>query len=392
MFLTYGRQVEGERLVHIAEAERGNACRLFCPFCGGALTARKGDFIGHHFAHQTDSCRSTSADAEDFIPSYESYFILGLTGPQRQALQRLIEQYGYKPFYAGAVNARVLTSLHQKRFVSTWLQPRYITEPGLIKAGRLTDKAKAFAGQLSLSDFAALMLAEFDRSQAQLQSRTDDESQVACHILDRELERLRQTFLYFLEIDTDRGVIHKIGITTREIEERILEIKAFLKQHLTVHAITPLFCFAGIPFVENYFKVRYGTYRLNVKPATEYFNFEAIESVKAELAQLHQAVVGVKAVPKVSDPNRSRFRVVFERYDRQPNKFAPSGWQRVLLLVDLTNLATGERFTDWQWFARGKQIDALGQLERGDIIEFTASIEGNQLKRPAQIIRVEEYL
>lgn len=48
--LTYALTADG-RVVHISEAERGAACGCVCPGCGGALIARKGSEVEHHFAH-----------------------------------------------------------------------------------------------------------------------------------------------------------------------------------------------------------------------------------------------------------------------------------------------------------------------------------------------------
>lgn len=48
--LTYALTAD-ERIVHISEIGRGNACGCYCPGCGEALVARKGEEKGHHFAH-----------------------------------------------------------------------------------------------------------------------------------------------------------------------------------------------------------------------------------------------------------------------------------------------------------------------------------------------------
>jgi len=48
--LTYALTETGE-VVHISEIDRGIACKCICPACGDALIARKGDEVGHHFAH-----------------------------------------------------------------------------------------------------------------------------------------------------------------------------------------------------------------------------------------------------------------------------------------------------------------------------------------------------
>lgn len=39
------------KIVHISEVERGLKCGCKCPICNGLLIARKGEQLGHHFAH-----------------------------------------------------------------------------------------------------------------------------------------------------------------------------------------------------------------------------------------------------------------------------------------------------------------------------------------------------
>jgi hypothetical protein len=84
-FLTYGRNSQDD-LVHISEVERGGGIGLFCPFCSRPLVARKGRVVAPHFAHTAGgSCRPSRVTAE-LIPSFEGYFIYGLSAAQRQAL------------------------------------------------------------------------------------------------------------------------------------------------------------------------------------------------------------------------------------------------------------------------------------------------------------------
>ena len=64
--------------------------------------------------------------------------------------------------------------------------------------------------------------------------------------------------------------------------------------------------------------------------------------------------------------------------------------QPFALLVDIVNLdAGGERFADWQYFAYGKQLEALGILRSGDQIEFNAAIDGDELKRPTRLTKID---
>lgn len=45
--------LKNDELVHISEVESGLKCGCTCPACGGTLIARKGNFVIHHFAHQS---------------------------------------------------------------------------------------------------------------------------------------------------------------------------------------------------------------------------------------------------------------------------------------------------------------------------------------------------
>ena len=47
--LKYGLQ--GDRLVHIDEVEKGLACNCLCPHCKSQLIAKKGEHRVKHFAH-----------------------------------------------------------------------------------------------------------------------------------------------------------------------------------------------------------------------------------------------------------------------------------------------------------------------------------------------------
>ncbi len=45
---------EGE-IVHVSRVDRGLQCNCVCPVCKGAVIARKGEIIRHHFAHHGES-------------------------------------------------------------------------------------------------------------------------------------------------------------------------------------------------------------------------------------------------------------------------------------------------------------------------------------------------
>src|SRR5690606_19288034 len=129
------------------------------------------------------------------------------------------------------------------------------TRPGVFaKAG---PKARAVACRLTLAQFAALIRDESERAGALLWRKSGMEYRVALEIVQREVERTNETALYFLEIKTDAGPIHKIGVTARPVDERMREVQAFVQRHRTVTKIVLLFHLPRLSYVEGYFKARF---------------------------------------------------------------------------------------------------------------------------------------
>jgi competence CoiA-like predicted nuclease len=60
MFIDYGLDDNGE-LVYIDQAQRGKTA-LACPYCGGMLTAKKGQIKSPHFAHSGETCAAAQRD------------------------------------------------------------------------------------------------------------------------------------------------------------------------------------------------------------------------------------------------------------------------------------------------------------------------------------------
>jgi hypothetical protein len=44
---------------------------------------------------------------------------------------------------------------------------------------------------------------------------------------------------------------------------------------------------------------------------------------------------------------------------------------------------------DWQYSSLGKTFNTFGALQKGDVLEFNAAIEGSNLKRPTKAIVVK---
>jgi hypothetical protein len=92
MWLTYGVDTDNA-LIAISDVPSGKTY-LRCPYCGGPLTAKKGQIIGHHFAHTGETCRAVERDdGAVALPLYDN-FNLQLSGKELQTLHKQWAWYG----------------------------------------------------------------------------------------------------------------------------------------------------------------------------------------------------------------------------------------------------------------------------------------------------------
>jgi hypothetical protein len=99
-------------------------------------------------------------------------------------------------------------------------------------------------------------------------------------------KRILSTRLYFLEIKHAGGLLHKIGVTTRSIEERIAEIHADLLPHFGQVEIAPLGTWPHRRNVELYFKYRYQAHQQPIGTLTEYYVFDDVKTVLRDLRRM----------------------------------------------------------------------------------------------------------
>ncbi|MEH2041535.1 GIY-YIG nuclease family protein [Nostoc sp.] len=102
-----------------------------------------------------------------------------------------------------------------------------------------------------------------------------------------QLQRILSFRLYFLEIETNIGIISKIGVTTRLVLKRVAEVKIDLLAHYSSAAIKVLGTWEHRGNVELYFKHRYQGFNYPIRSLTEYYKFN-IEDIKIVLRDLQQ--------------------------------------------------------------------------------------------------------
>lgn len=170
---------------------------------------------------------------------------------------------------------------------------------------QFTDLGKIPVGALSLNLFnqvqEPLMLEELAKLEksanlAQAASLSSLPEKLAdLQIYRAQLRRILLNSLYFLEIKADGQLFYKIGITTRQIEERIAEIQRDLKQHYSNVIVNLLGLWQHRGNVELYFKHRYKAFNYPIGSLTEYFKFADVKSVLNDLFEMEaKELLGVE--------------------------------------------------------------------------------------------------
>jgi hypothetical protein len=105
------------------------------------------------------------------------------------------------------------------------------------------------------------------------------------------LKRILLNNLYFLEIKAGRKLLHKIGVTKRPIEERVMEVQRDLTAHYKRVDIQVNGVWKHRGNVELYFKHRYKDFNYRIGSLTEYFQFTDAEAVWDDLRQMQPKVL-----------------------------------------------------------------------------------------------------
>ena len=281
--LKYGVSPEGEIIT--IEAVTSGKTSLVCPFCDSPLTAKKGKIKQHHFAHSEVTCLRVRKGRLPSLPLYDN-FQLHLSAKQFQLLKDLWREYGN-------TNYAIITvpfELEMKKLFSWTPQGYYFTDLGMIPAGGLSlARFNAAQEPLILSELARLTNS-VEMAQALtleiLQEKLDD-----LKIYQLQLRRILQLTLYFLEIQCDGNTLHKIGVTSRKIQDRLPEITRDLKQHYSDFDLNVLGTWQHRGNVELYFKHRYQKDNYPIGKLTEYYKFENVSAVLEDLYSMQPKVL-----------------------------------------------------------------------------------------------------
>ena len=250
----YGVNSDRE-LITIEEVVSGKT-NLVCPFCDSLLTAKKGKIKQYHFAHTGETCLRVRRGKLPLLPLYDN-FHLQLSGKHFQLLKDLWREYGNTDYAIMTVPFE----LEMKKLFNWTSQGYYFTDLGKIPVGglslsefnavqeplihkeldRLTNSveiARADAGAHAGACRQRFALARLSRAcqssivglPKAIGEELLKEKLADLKIYRLQLQRILRFTLYFLEIQADNQILHKIGVTSRTISDRLPEIERDLRR------------------------------------------------------------------------------------------------------------------------------------------------------------------
>lgn len=285
MWLKYGIDAD-KSLISIDDVERGKT-DLKCPYCDGTLTAKKGKIKVHHFAHTQETCREVNREDEiPYLPLYDS-FNINLTPKEFQQLKDLWNRYGIQDL-----------GIYKNEVPIIFIKDKLLEFNRFRGLYQFTKLGKIPVCALSLNLFNQVqekLILE------QLQNLEDNAEKAYLRSLSnfnqcfRDLEIYRAEFrkvlsnqLYCLEINiNNQETIYKIGVTQREVEARVEEVKRDLRKYYKSFTIKVLGTWEHRGNVEKYFKYKYESFNFPIGNLTEYFAFNEQEA-KAVLIDLRR--------------------------------------------------------------------------------------------------------
>jgi len=290
MWLKFGVAPGGE-LAGIDDVERGKT-NLACLYCGGGLTAKKGSVKEHHFSHTGETCKPVTqrikTKAFPALPLYDN-FTIQLKGDELEQLKVLWKEYG-------AENREI-----PKDLISFRWELKGLVESEGDRTYQFTHLGKIPVGALPLALFNRVQepllleeLAKLENSSAVALSAglsCVGERLADLQIYRSQLRRILINSLYFLEVKADGQMFHKIGVTTRQIEQRIAEVQRDVKVHYSDVVVNLLGLWERRGNVELYFKHRYQPFNYRIGKLTEYFYFPNVKPILNDLYGMESKVL-----------------------------------------------------------------------------------------------------
>ncbi|GEM_PF-1961821 len=292
--------------VHISEVTSGKT-EILCPYCQQKLVAKKGRIKRHHFAHDGAGCTQHFAahffDITGKLPvklplSVYAFQKLAKIQLYYNSLKEQLQNYTTKKSQAeqlipalkkelAALKGKGITGdiseiIRQvDRFISQKIAPFpafHLIQLPQFTAGYTDGKRKCTFEALTpdLHEYyypiAFQPYVKFLKNYHQ-KAAGFKEVTAKLALFEKDFAYFKQFDLYFIEVVADHQKMYKIGLTSRDLEVRMKEIKQDLSNYFLKIELKSLFYLKGYAFLETFFKQKYQANQVKIGQLTEYFSF-----------------------------------------------------------------------------------------------------------------------
>ena len=244
----------------------------------------------NHFAHNDETCRMVIKREPRTLPTLPLYdsFDIFLTGKELEQLKKL--WYRHKSHDNGIHSLELMPAFSRESLVKHNQHLKVCSGSG---AYQFTDLGKIPVKALSLKLFSYLQeplilqkLTDLESAIFDNQGEVISEPELSFRLTDlriysAQLRKILLSTLYYLEIQANGQILHKIGVTTRSLAKRLTEIKQDLRSHFKTVAINVLGTWSSRGNVEKYFKYKYSNFNHPIGSLTEYFQFVDPDNAQA---------------------------------------------------------------------------------------------------------------
>ncbi len=295
MWLRYGVDTNN-KLIEIEDVARGKT-NLRCPYCGRTLIAKKGKVKEHHFTHNGETCNLiVKREPRDIphLPLYDAFNIF-LSGKELEQLKKLWHRH--KAHDNGIDRLEILPAFTREHLIET--SQNINTATGR-DSYQFTNLGLIPVGVLPLTLFNLLHKSLIEQKLTQLEASIFTNSgsvlpqkELKFRLTDlriycAQMKKVLLSSLYYLKVQADGRVLYKIGVTTRPMRKRLVEIYRDLRSHYGTVEIEVVNLWEKGGNVERYFKYRYGDFNYPIGSLTEYFRFANPDDTQAVERDLHK--------------------------------------------------------------------------------------------------------
>ena len=279
VYLSFGKNIQGN-FFHIDALQSGRT-PLICPFCSCPLIAVKGAKKSAHFRHDGETCHESLNE----IPQIPAWHHFHLNYPLK-VVETLKQGYDAE---SKSPNVFKLNASHLPHSLHHELLEHDVWTDNVL----FTETAKVILGSLTMERFSKWMR---DHLQQRIQDLRHAIEQGQQHRAWLEIESHRQqsiltASLYLFEYQLgDGSIIHKVGRTSRQPEQRLKETVQDLEKATDQSVVKSkiLRVVANCGHVEQYVFHRYRNQVAKVGLHTEYLVLDkrALKKLKSEFTRL----------------------------------------------------------------------------------------------------------